>query len=118
MVGEVWTYVSSKPSDNLKKVRPILVIGNDSENNLRFVDIHYVIISASADCGKYDIQLDETMAKTIGLDRSSVIKTTKVYTGPSSKLGCKIGDLPEEIKHQFINNYREYQLKLIEALSN
>ena len=118
MLGEVWTYISNKPSDNLKKVRPILIIGNDSSNNLKFVDIHYVIISSSADCGKYDIYLNEVTAKKIGLDRNSVIKTTKIYTGPSSKLGCKVGVLPEEVKARFINNYKEYQLNLIEKLSD
>lgn len=118
MAGEIWTYVSTKPSDDLKKVRPVLIIGNDSENNLKFVDIHYVIISSSSDCGKYDVQLDKETAMMIGLERSSVIKTTKIYTGPRSKLGCKIGDLPEEIKVQFINNYKEYQANLIENLNN
>ena len=105
MIGEIWTYVATKPSDNLKKVRPILIIGNDSDNGLKFIDIHYAIISSSADCGKYDIELAEDVSKRIGLDRKSVIKTTKIYTGSKTKLGNKIGDLPEEIKKEFINKY-------------
>lgn len=113
MVGEVWTYVATKPNDSLKKVRPILVIGNDNDNGLKFVDIHYVIISSSADCGKYDIELDDSTAKNIGLDRKSIIKTTKIYTGTRTKLGNKIGDLPEDIKSKFIKNYKEYQINLI-----
>ena len=113
MVGEIWTYIATKPSDDLEKIRPILVIGNDSDNNLKFVDIHYVIISSSADCGKYDIKLTNEVAKSIGLARSSVIKTTKIYTGTKSKLGNKIGDLPENIKFDFIQKYKEYQLNLI-----
>lgn len=117
MNGEIWTYVATKPNDNLKKARPILVIGNDSSNELKFVDIHYVIISSSADCGKYDVEINEELAKKIGLDRKSVIKTTKLYTGSKTKLGNKIGDLPDLLKEQFIKNYRDYQLNLIEELS-
>lgn len=113
MVGEIWTYSATKPNDGLLKTRPVLVIGNDGDNGLKYVDIHYVIISSSADCGKYDIKLDEPTAKLIGLDRSSVIKTTKVYTGARSKLINKVGDLPEEVKSEFINKYKEYQTKLI-----
>lgn len=113
MIGEIWTYCATKPSDGLLKTRPILVIGNDEDNGLKYVDIHYVIISSSADCGKYDIQIDKKVASTIGLDRSSVIKTTKIYTGSKSKLISKVGNLPEEIKADFINKYREYQEKII-----
>lgn len=113
MIGEIWTYVATKPSDSLTKVRPILIIGNDKENGLKFVDIHYVIISSSANCGKYDIELDEKIAKSIGLARKSIIKTTKIYTGSKSKLGNKINDLPDDIKKEFIEKYKEYQLNLI-----
>lgn len=113
MIGEIWTYIANKPSDSLKKVRPVLIIGNDTNNNLQYVDIHYVIISASADCGLYDVELDENIAQAIGLDRKSVIKTTKIYTGPRSKFGKKIGDLPENKKNEFIEKYRNYQLELV-----
>lgn len=116
MAGEIWTYVATKPNDSLKKVRPVLIIGDDSSNELRFIDIHYVIISSSADCGKYDIEIDELVAKSIGLERKSVIKTTKIYTGSRTKLGNKIGDLPEEIRKSFINKYKEYQANLIQNL--
>jgi len=114
MPGEIWTYVSVKPNDGKEKVRPVLVIGNDANNQLKFVDINYVIISSSAECGIYDVEIEEDIAKNIGLSRKSVIKTTKIYTGTMSKLGCKIGELPEEKKKEFLNNYREYQNYLVQ----
>ena len=43
MIGEIWTYKATKPSDKLEKVRPILIIGDDKENGLKFIDINYVI---------------------------------------------------------------------------
>ncbi len=113
MTGEIWTYVATKPSDNLEKVRPVLIIGNDANNQLQYVDIHYVIISASARCGIYDVELNEAQAKSIGLDRKSVIKTTKIYTGSRSKFGKKIGELPADKKKEFIEKYRTYQLDIV-----
>lgn len=113
MIGEIWTYVATKPSDGSLKTRPVLIIGNDYGNKLKFVDIHYVIISSSAECGLYDIKLDDIVAKQIGLNGSSVIKTTKIYTGTRSKLGCKIADLPIEIKKEFLEKYKKYQEELI-----
>lgn len=113
MIGEIWTYIAVKPNNNAKKVRPVLIIGDDSNNQLKYVDIHYVIISASADCGLYDVLIDEELANSIGLARKSIIKTTKIYTGPKSRLGEKISDLPEEIKKEFISKYKEYQQSLI-----
>lgn len=113
MTGEIWTYVAIKPNDGIEKVRPVLVIGNDANNNLQYVDIHYVIISSSAECGDYDVFIDEEKAKKIGLSRKSVIKTTKVYTGSKTKLGAKIADLPVDIKREFIEKYRNYQESLI-----
>lgn len=118
MIGEIWTYSATKPNDGLLKTRPVLVIGNDGNNNLKYVDIHYVIILSSADCGKYDVKLNDTMAKKIGLDRSSIIKTTKVYTGAKSKLINKIGDLPEEVRIDFIEKYKNYQTRLIADFYN
>lgn len=52
--------------------------------------LNYIIISSSADCGLYDVELDENIAQIIGLDRKSVIKTTKIYTEPRSKFGKKL----------------------------
>lgn len=109
MIGEIWTFKATKPSDNLEKVRPVLIVGNDAENGLQFVDIHYVIISSSASCGKYDVELEEIVAKEIGLDRKSVIKTTKIYTGSKMKLGSKIGELPFDKKEEFKQKYKKYQ---------
>ena len=50
MIGEVWTYEAIKPNNGIAKVRPILIIGSDANNQLQYVDIHYVIVSSS-DCG-------------------------------------------------------------------
>lgn len=113
MIGEIWTYRATKPSDDLEKVRPILVIGNDANNGLQFIDINYVIVSSSADCGQYDVVINEEDAKIIGLDRKSVIKTTKIYTGSQVKLGRKIGDLPEKIRNEFKQKYEAYQEDII-----
>lgn len=49
MIGEIWTFKATKPNDNLEKVRPVLIIGDDKENGLQFIDINYVIISSSAE---------------------------------------------------------------------
>lgn len=109
VIGEIWTFRATKPSDNLEKVRPILIVGDDRENGLQFVDINYVIISSSASCGKYDVEIEEETAKKIGLDRKSVIKTTKIYTGSKMKLGSKIGELPSDIREEFKQKYKKYQ---------
>ena len=113
MIGEIWTYKATKPSDNLEKVRPVLIVGNDEENGLKFVDINYVIISSSATCGKYDVPINKEQAEEIGLDRASTIKTTKIYTGSRTKLGRKIGELSLHIKEEFKNKYIEYQKNII-----
>ena len=72
MVGEIWTYVAIKPNNGKEKTRPILIIGNDANNGLQYVDIHYVIISSSAECGIYDIEINEKTANEIGLERKSI----------------------------------------------
>ena len=112
MIGEIWTYKATKPSDNLEKIRPVLVIGDDGDNGLEFVDINYAIISSSASCGKFEI--NEETAKCIGLKRPSVIKTTKIYTGSRQKLGCKIGDLTDELRKEFMCKYKEYQENIMD----
>lgn len=114
MVEEIWTFKATNPNDNIEKVRPVLIIGDDGSNNLKFVDVHYVIVSSSAACGIYDVELSLQDAKIIGLDRKSVIKTTKIYTGFRSKLGNKIGDLPDYKKEEFKSKYKEYQNNLID----
>ena len=116
MIGEIWTYKATKPSNNIKKVRPVLVIGDDKENGLKFIDINYVIISSSASCGKYDVLIEGNRALNMGLARESVIKTTKIYTGSTTKLGRKICDLPQDIKEEFKSKYNEYQNSIIENL--
>ena len=116
MIGEIWTYVATKPNDGTLKVRPVLIVGDDSDNLLKYVDIHYVIISSSALCGKYDIELSEEIALKIGLKGKSVIKTTKLYTGTKSKLGSKISELPDDIRKEFIEKYKSYQTNLINKM--
>ena len=113
MIGEIWTYVAPQQNCSAFKGRPVLVIGDDSANELRIVDIQYVIISSSADKGKYDVAISKTDAITIGLDKESVIKTTKIHSGSRSMLRKKVGDLPNHLKKEFINNYRQYQEQLI-----
>lgn len=83
---------------------------------MKFVDITYVIISSSAQCGKYDVELDEKLANSIGLIKGSVIKTTKIYTGSMAKLGNKIGDLPIEKRQEFKKKYEAYQKSIIDKL--
>ena len=114
MIGEIWTYEAVKPNDGETKIRPIkirpiLIIGDDANNQLQYVDIHYVIISSSSDCGVYDVMIEEETALNIGLQKKSIIKTTKIYTGAKSKLGVKIGELPINKKEEFIKKYRSYQ---------
>lgn len=116
MVGEIWTYKATKPSDNLEKIRPVLIIGDDGKNELKFIDINYVLISSSALCGKYDVKIDEKIATSIGLAKESVIKTTKIYTGSKAKLGKKICDLPNKIKQEFKQKYSQYQKDLIDNM--
>ncbi len=113
MIGEIWTFRATQPNDGTTKERPVLIVGNDSNNQLQFVDLHYVIISSSADCGIFDIRLDNHTAHSIGLKKESVIKTTKIFTGPRTKMGQKIGVLPPNIKLEFIKKYRAYQESLI-----
>lgn len=112
MQGEIWTYVASKPNNGKLKVRPVLVLGDDANNQLQYVDIHYVIISSSADCGVYDVKINKKVAESLGLKSESIIKTTKIYTGPKSKLGVKIADLPNDLKKEFISKYKDYQMNL------
>ena len=116
MPGEIWTYKAVQPNDGSIKNRPILIIGNDKNNQLKFVDIHYVLISSSAEKGKYDIEVNDYQAKNIGLSKKSIIKTTKIYTGSKSKLGNKINDLPRDLMIEFLIKYKDYQANLIEEL--
>ena len=112
MIGEIWTYAATKSSGGTPKVRPILIIGNDANNQLQYVDIHYVIVSSS-DCGVYDVKIEQNVATSIGLQRERVIKTTKIFTGAKSKLGVKIAELPSDKKEEFITKYKSYQEDMI-----
>ena len=117
MILEIWTYSAPKPSNNSSiKARPVLVIGDDSCNNISIVDITYVLISSSAECGEFDVEISENVAQSIGLDRKSIIKTTKIFTGSKSSLGSKICKLPDDIKSEFIEKYKKYQDCLIKNM--
>ena len=109
MLGEIWNCEVNKPSGTLEKLCPVLVIGSDEDHELQFVEINYVVGSLSEVCGIYDVEIDEETAHSIGLKKPSVIKTTKIYTGSMSKLGNKIGTLPEDIKEEFKRKYQQYQ---------
>jgi len=113
MIFEIWYYTAKLPNSLETKARPILIIGDDSENKLRIVDIHYCIVSSTAPKGNYDIQIDEKTAKNLGLERASVIKTTKVYTGDRELLERKVCDLPKDLKIEFIEKYKSYQNNLM-----
>ncbi|MCL2840271.1 MAG: type II toxin-antitoxin system PemK/MazF family toxin [Defluviitaleaceae bacterium] len=109
MILEIWYYKATLPNDTGYKARPVLVIGNDSENNLSIVDIHYCMVSSSSSVGKYDVEISEKQAKELGLTRASVIKTTKLYTGSQRLLERKVCDLPDDLKAIFSKNYKAYQ---------
>ena len=74
MIGEIWTYKAIKPNNGLEKVRPILVIGNDANNGLQFIDINYVIVSSSSDCGQYNVEIDQL--QTVMRERGLTIPRT------------------------------------------
>jgi len=118
MIFEIWYYSAKLPNSTETKGRPVLIIGNDAENKLRIVDIHYCIISKTASKGEFDLQIDETTAKSLGLGQASVIKTTKIYTGDRELLERKVCGLPKDLKIEFIKKYKAYQTKIIEAMDN
>ena len=109
MLGEIWTYKMNEPIGRLEKVCPVLIIGIDEDDELQFVEINYVVGSISEVCGIYDIEIDEETAHSIGLKKRSVIKTTKIFTASKSKLGSKIGILPDDIKERFKKKFKAYQ---------
>ena len=119
MVFEIWYYEAKLPNSSTQtKGRPILIIGNDSENKLKIIDIHYCIVSKTAPKGEYDVQIDEATAKSLGLEQASVIKTTKIYTGDKELLERKVCDLPQDLKTEFIANYKAYQKKIIDVMDD
>jgi mRNA-degrading endonuclease toxin of MazEF toxin-antitoxin module len=118
MIGEIWYYKAKLPNSNEYKARPILIIGTDEINNLLYIDIHYVLISSSADKGDFDVSIDSITAKEIGLTRASIIKTTKIYTGSKSLLERKVCDLPNGIYDEFLSKYKSYQDSIINLLES
>ena len=62
---------------------------------------------------RYGILIDEKTAKNLGLEKVSVIKTTKVYTGDRELLERKVCDLPKDLKIEFIEKYKSYQNNLM-----
>ena len=118
MIFEIWTYKATLPNSNQIKTRPVLIIGDDSENELNIVDIHYCMVSASSLKGKYDVDIEEKTAKNLGLTKASIIKTTKIYTGSRGLLGDKICDLPNQLKNEFIDKYKKYQDSIVCTMNN
>jgi len=116
LIFEIWYYKAILPNSGGIKARPILIIGDDSKNNLSIVDIHYCLVSASSQKGDYDVEISEEKARELGLKRASIIKTTKVYTGSKGLLERKVCDLPKELKSEFIQKYKAYQCKVMSAM--
>jgi hypothetical protein len=116
MIFEIWYYSAKLPNSLETKGRPILIIGDDSDNKLRIIDIHYCIVSASAPKGEYDIQIDAKTGENLGLEKASVIKTTKVYTGDRELLERKVCELPKDLKSEFIEKYKAYQNNIIDIM--
>ena len=116
MIFEIWYYKATLPNSGGIKGRPILIIGDDGENNLSIVDIHYCLISSSSPKGKFDVEISDPVAKSLGLSQASVIKTTKVYTGSKGLLERKVCDLPKDLRDEFIAKYKEYQSGIMSAL--
>jgi len=112
MILELWYYKATLPNNGGTKHRPVLIIGDDGDNGLSIVDIHYCLVSATAVKGEYDVEIDDDTAKNIGLSRASVIKTTKIFTGSKGMLGSKISTLPDDIKNEFVQNFTRYQANL------
>ena len=116
MIFELWYYKAKLPNSGGTKRRPVLVIGDDGDNGLSIVDIHYCIVSASSQKGVFDVQIDEETAKKLGLLKESIIKTTKIYTGSRHMLERKISDLSDPLKKEFCKKYKDYQEKIIQKL--
>ena len=118
MIFEIWYYRATLPNSGGTKLRPVLIIGNDAENKLSIVDIHYCLISSSSSKGEYDVEIDDATAKGLGLTRASIIKTTKGYTGSQHLLERKVCDLPDALKVEFAEKYKRYQKHMIEKMDS
>ena len=112
MIFEIWYYKTSLPSDDTKP-KPILIIGNDPEDGSVEANIHFCPILTSSAQGKYDVRINETDAKAIGIAKELIIKTTQMYTGPCNLLEQKVGDLPGDLISQFISQYIAYQSAIL-----
>ncbi|MCL2036426.1 MAG: type II toxin-antitoxin system PemK/MazF family toxin [Oscillospiraceae bacterium] len=118
MILEIWYYKANLPSSNKVKARPVLIVGDDRANGLQVVDIHYCIISSSSAKGDYDVEINEEIAKEIGLARASIIKTTKIYTGSKHLLERKVCDLPDSLRDEFVKRFKDYQGKMLECIES
>jgi len=108
LIFELWYYNAMLPNNGGIKRRPVLIIGDDGENGLSIVDIHYCLVSSSSQKGTFDVTIDAITAQNLGLSRESIIKTTKIYTGTRNLLNGKIADLPEALKKEFCEKYKHY----------
>jgi len=116
LIFEIWYYKAALPNSGGTKPRPVLIIGDDGENKLSMVDVHYCLISSSSQAGEYDVEIRGERAYELGLLRASIIKTTKIYTGSKGLLERKICALPKDLKAEFIEKYKAYQSKIIEKM--
>ena len=89
-VGDIWTFNVPLTNDNAKyKPRPVLIISVITEFQ-HYYSLTYVIISSTTALKeKYDVIISEKVAKQIGLEKRSIIKTAMVYTGGYSSIGEK-----------------------------
>lgn len=113
-VGDIWTFNVPLTNDNAKyKPRPVLIISVNNQFQ-HYYSLTYVIISSTAFKEKYDVIISEKVAKQIGLEKRSIIKTAMVYTGGYSSIGEKIGELPENLLYEFFKNYKAFQRQIYE----
>jgi mRNA-degrading endonuclease toxin of MazEF toxin-antitoxin module len=113
-VGEVWTFNVPLTNDNAKfKPRPVLIVSVNN-NFQHYYSVTYVIISSTSLKEKFDVIISDKVAKKIGLEKRSIIKTAMVYTGGFSSIGEKIGVLPENIMDEFEKNYKAFQKQIFD----
>ncbi len=115
-VGEIWTFLVPLTNDNTKyKARPVLIV-SVNEGFVHYESINYVVISSTSLREKYDVVIRDDIASRIGLQSTSIIKTTNIYTENKTSLGHKIGELPKGILKQFRKKYQAFQEYILNNL--
>lgn len=113
-VGELWTFNVPLTNDNAKfKPRPVLIVSVNNKFQ-HYYSVTYVIISSTSLKEKYDVIISDKVAKRVGLEKRSIIKTAMVYTGGFSSIGEKIGELPDNVMNEFEKNYMAFQKQIFE----